>query len=152
MFKNIVSVAPKFTAFKGRMEMTRMLENHLMPLKMVFMLSCMAIITIGCGFMTGIYEDEPRSKPVVVAESSKIISPEDFKVLIIGKTKKEVREIMGRSPDVVMDLGEGIDQWSYFRKITPNGKFIHDPDVGKNADRVDVVFRNGKAERPMVEY
>jgi len=56
--------------------MNRMLKNYFMSLETIIILFCVILITIGCAQKPYIPVTESKPK-----ESSKIISPEDFKFM-----------------------------------------------------------------------
>jgi outer membrane protein assembly factor BamE (lipoprotein component of BamABCDE complex) len=138
------------------MGMDRMLKNCFMSLESIIILSCVVLITIGCAQKPYIPVTESKPK-----ESSKIISPDDFNELIVGKTKIEVKEIMGGPPDTVMQNFETNDpsgQWGYMKymhgreNITAKGRIIYDPITSKDPKMLIIIFKNEKAEKTMITY
>jgi hypothetical protein len=135
------------------MEMNRMLKNYYVSLETIIMLTCVILITIGCA--TTPYIPVTGSKP---KESSKIISPEDFNELIVGKTKIEVKEIMGGSPDHVMQNYETNDpsgMWTYNKRrsgITAKGRIIYDEITSKDVSMLVIYFKDGLVEKTFISY
>lgn len=132
--------------------MKKMIKNQMFMLETVLLFTCMTMISIGC---------VPRTIPVPESKSrqeSKIISPDDFKSMIVGKTKIEVKEIMGRSPDHVMQNYMNNDPtgvWSYASykgKITAKGKYIYDPIIGKDVKMISIYFKDEQAEKADISF
>lgn len=128
-------------------------KNYYVSFKTTIMLSCVILFTIGCAQAP--YIPVTQSKP---KESSKIISPEDFNELIIGKTKIEVKEIMGRPPDQVMQNYETSDPtglWGYLKgrsDVTAKGRYIYDAITSKDVNMVFIYFKNEKAEKTQIQF
>jgi len=133
--------------------MNRMLKNYFMSLETIIIFFCVILITIGCAQKPYIPVTESKPK-----ESSKIISPEDFNELIIGKTKIEVKEIMGRPPDQVMQNFETNDLsglWGYIKgrsNITAKGRYIYDPITSKDVRMLYIYFKYEKAEKTLIQF
>ena len=133
--------------------MKKMLKNRMVMLETTLLFACMIMILIGCIPRTSIPVPEDQPKQV-----SKIISPDDFNSLIVGKTKIEVKEIMGRSPDMVMQNYMNNDPtgvWSYASykaKITAKGRYIYDPIIGKDVRMISIYFNNDKVEKADISF
>ena len=136
--------------------MNRMLKNYFMSLETIIIFFCVILITIGCAQNPYIPVTEIKPK-----ESSKIISPEDFNELSVGKTKIEVKEIMGGPPDQVMQNFETNDpsgHWGYMKyfqgrkNITAKGRVIYDPITSKDPNMLIIIFKNDVVEKTMINY
>lgn len=132
--------------------MKKMLMNQMVVLGSVLLFTCLTMVFMGCVPKT---IPVPKDKP---KQESKIISPDDFKSMMIGKTKIEVKEIMGRSPDHVMQNYMNNDPtgvWTYMAyrsKITAKGRYIYDPIVGKDVKSVIIYFTNEQAEKTDISF
>jgi hypothetical protein len=148
----MVSVAP-YNSYLEEDGMNRMIKKYYVSLETIVMLSCVILIAIGCA--TTPYIPVTGSKP---KEASKIISPEDFNELIVGKTKIEVKEIMGGSPDQVMQNYETNDptgMWGYIKmrgSITAKGRIIYDEITSKDVRMLYIYFKDGLVEKTMITY
>ena len=135
--------------------MKKTLKNQMVVLGAVILFTCMTMVFIGCVPRTiPVPEDKPR-------QESKIISPEDFNELIVGKTKIEVKEIMGGPPDQVMQNFETNDpsgHWGYMKyfqgrkNITAKGRVIYDPITSKDPNMLIIIFKNDVVEKTMINY
>jgi hypothetical protein len=100
----------------------------------------------------------------IVADTNKAekpatyISPEEFKKIIIGKSKADVKEIMGRAPDLARNNSRNNDPtglWLYTAKrgkITVNGVIILDSVVEKPATMVTIYFNNELVEMVDIKF
>jgi outer membrane protein assembly factor BamE (lipoprotein component of BamABCDE complex) len=71
--------------------------------------------------------------------AGKVYTREEFKKLVMGKSKQEVKDLLGK-PDETVDSGGDEVSWCYRRRTT-------DPDSGKADDSAWVIFRSGKVLR-----
>jgi outer membrane protein assembly factor BamE (lipoprotein component of BamABCDE complex) len=68
-------------------------------------------------------------------KATKVYTREEFKKLLLGKSKQEVKDLLGK-PDNTTE-GGGKENWSYYRRTK-------DPDSGKVDKSVLISFEGGK--------